>query len=89
MSSKSGNLGESHTNVFFFLHGMVEKKMTAIQVKNSFKSLPNEVKDALGITEENFVRDDILVTASNTGYHAKKLFVHLFYTHCQDIFILN
>ena len=49
--------------------------MTAIQVKNSFKSLPNEVKDAFGITEENFVRDDIFVTVSNTGYHAKKPFV--------------
>ena len=63
---------------------MMMEKMKAIQVKNSFNSLPNEVKTGLGITEENFARDEIIVTTSHTGYHAKKPFVRLFCDHCQQ-----
>ena len=68
------------------MHRMVEEKMKAIQVKNSFSSLPNDVKEELGITKDNFVRENVKVTASNTGFHAKDVFVRLFCSHCQDSF---
>lgn len=54
---------------------MMMKKLTAIQVKNTFKPLPAEVKENLGISKENYSREEILVTASNNGYRKENPFV--------------
>ena len=69
------------------MHSMIEEKMKAIQVKNSLRSLPNDVKEALNITDQNFDREKIALSVCNTGFHSKESFVRLFCCHCQDSYI--
>lgn len=82
-----GKVHEIHHFTPWGTQRTTERKLTAIQVKTCFNSLPNEVKEHLVITQDNFVRDNILVTAHNSGYQNEEPFVRIFCTHCEKLFL--
>ena len=62
-------------------------RMWKPQVKANFNVLPNEVVDKLGVTKQNFDKDALTVTITNSGYQAPQPFVRFYCTECQKTFL--
>ena len=79
--------------IYHFSHwGMresISKRLSTAQLKSSFNVLPCQVRDELGITKETFVRAELGVNTTNTGWQSPNPFVRLYCSDCQNAFILK